>query len=86
MSNKICTRCFHYYEIGGIFSEEKQRVCRSPHLEVSLVDGKKESSAEIERTCLGQCGEDGEYYELCRGRMAKGWFGTIYDESASRLR
>ena len=84
MSNKICTSCFHYYEIGGIFVEK--RVCRSPHLAASPVDGKRESSAERERTCLGHCGEDGEYFELCRGRMAKGWFGTIYDESASRWR
>ena len=86
MSNKICTRCVHYYEIGGFFTLEKEKVCRSPHLSPSPIDGKKETYAERERTWFGYCGEDGKHFELCRSRKAKGWFGTIYDEFASRLR
>ena len=74
-----CTKCYHYYEIKG------RKVCRSPHLEESMVDGKKEVSAEYERSSIGQCGSDGEHFELCVARMLKNfWWGSIYDENAFR--
>ena len=76
---KKCTSCYYYYEIRG------QKVCRSPHLKESMVDGKKEFSAEYERSGMGQCGPDGEHFELCVTRMLKNfWWGSIYDEDAFR--
>ena len=78
---KNCTRCYHYYEINNL------KVCRSPHLEESMVDGKKEVSAEYERSGVGQCGPDGEHFELCVTRMVTklwGLWGSLYDEDAFR--
>ena len=50
-----------------------------------MVDGKKEVSAEYERSSIGQCGSDGEHFELCVTRMLKNfWWGSIYDENAFR--
>ena len=83
---KICTRCYYYYEINRTFSENL-KVCRSPHLEESMVDGKREVSAEYERSGMGQCGPDGEHFELCTTRILKNfWSGSIYDENAYRAR
>ena len=81
---KTCIGCYHYYEIFKVFSDT-EKLCRSPHLGQSMVDGKNhEVSAEYERSCWGQCGPDGEYFELCVSRRAKGWFGSAYDEDALR--
>ena len=92
---KNCTRCYHYYEIKG------RKVCRSPHLEESMVNGKmekiilqqyinnkyKEVGTRYERSYMGQCGPDGEHFELCVTRMVTklwGWWGSLYDEDAFR--
>ena len=89
---KICTRCYHYYENYNVYSERSKRMrteklCRSPHLGQSMVDGKNhEVSAEYERSCDGQCGPDGEYFELCVSREAKGWFGSAYGKDAVRVK
>ena len=78
---KTCTRCYHYYEIY------KEKLCRSPHLGQSMVDGNNnEVSAEYERSCGGECGPDGEYFELCSSRMAKRFLGSIYDKDAYRTK
>ena len=84
---KICTRCYHYYVNYDFFSGITEKLCSSPHLGKSAVDGENnEVSAEYERSCDGQCGPDGEYFELCVYREAKGWFGSAYDEDAIRVK
>ena len=84
---KTCTRCYHYYEIYKFISDKTEKLCRSPHLGQSMVDGENyEVSAECERSCDGKCGPDGKYFEMCVSREAKGWFGSIYDEDAVRVK
>ena len=86
MIKNPCTRCYHYYEIFNVFGKT-EKLCRSPHLGQSMVDGNNiEVSAECERSCEGKCGPDGEYLELCASRMAKGWFGSAYDKDAVRVK
>ena len=83
---KTCTRCYHYYEVVDVFGK-KEKLCRSPHLGQSMVDGNNnEVSARFERSRLGKCGPDGEYFELCVSREAKGWFGSAYDKDAIRVK
>ena len=83
---KTCTRCYHYYEVVDVYGK-KEKLCRSPHLGQSMVDGENyEVSAEYERSCEGKCGPDGKYFELCASREAKRWFGSIYDKDAVRVK
>ena len=86
MIENPCIKCYHYYEIFKIFSDT-EKLCSSPHLGQSAVDGKdNEVSARFERSRLGKCGPDGKYFELCYCRTAKGFWGSAYDKDSPRVK